>query len=312
MRIDAEFLVLPPRGNKALKYMNILAMNNASKVSFDYRGDKEVLFVWGVGGAQQAKVAQKHMESGRPVICLDIGYFQNMACPKFKDGVRITINAPHPRPEYFFLAEKGDRLQKLGIVMDKVYDPRGKIIVCGMGPKSRQQYGFNRLEWETYKVHELRRQYPNNQIAFRPKPYRNGRAIETMPGVLNLGNKDDMKDLLRGAAGLAVFHSNAAIEALALGVPVSAETGIASELVGNKLEINNPISHKERKAFLETVAWFHWGEKEMHLLLGHIARNLSRIKEAQREKTPLSVWETHSERPHKCRHGKTPPSSAET
>ena len=99
---------------------------------------------------------------------------------------------------------------------------------------------------------------------YRPKPsWRDARPIQ---GTIWSPPEQTIHDALKDAWALVTMYSNAAIDALAAGIPVYAEDGVAKALsISSLTEIDNPpeFSIKERRQFLADVGYCHWTKAEI-------------------------------------------------
>lgn len=219
-----------------------------------YRGMRDWLVLWGVGGDKQLEAWHKHRESGRRVIMADIGYF-NRAFDYKASSFRISVDDWHPQHHVFDAPP--ERFAQTGIQLKNEYRADGHILVCGMGIKSRKLYAKER--WDYEMVQRLRALYPGRTIYYRPKPRQENERIE---GALP-ATDGSIEDWLRGCFLCATHHSNAAVDAAVHGVPCVAFDGIGAALYGNDPGSPRNPQESERLKFLQSVAWFNWMPSEM-------------------------------------------------
>lgn len=219
-----------------------------------YRGYRDWLVLWGVGGDKQLEAWRKHRESGRRVIIGDIGYFHREWDYK-QSAFRISVDDWHP--QRFVVNEPHDRLERLELSLGSIGDPDGPILVCGMGPKSRKLYAKERWDYEV--VQRLRTLYPHKTILYRPKPRHEHERIEGSHPAVGGG----ITDWLRGTAFAVVHHSNIAVDCAVHGVPCVAFDGIGATLYGKDLAAPYSPTEAERQQFLANVAYWNWRPFEM-------------------------------------------------
>lgn len=213
------------------------------------RRDGSMLLIWGWGDVTKCSLIRNYRESGRPVVALDLGYYNRRKTHEFP--VRVTVNHCHPQP--WQLLDLGPERWKLAeIELRNEYDKDGHILLCGMGAKSRAQFGLIGMQWEIEQYRLLRMKYPRSKIVYRPK-----QAFEVMPGVQTDGSSP-IEKLLEGASLVVVRHSNVAVDACIAGVPVVCYDGAAHALYAST---SHP-THSQRLTFLEKLAWWQWYPSE--------------------------------------------------
>ena len=236
-----------------------LAAGLMASTSKHYKGDCEWLNVVGVGAAPQCAARDAHVAKGRPVACWDMAYLG-----KTKDlvqcYVRVSLNTDHPTHEAIEATEPDPkRFNKFGVLMeDGHYRPDGHVLVIGMGSKSHNYLGEH--DWEARTLRTMERRFPGRRIVYRPKPLpvRSKRA----PDGVRWPDKSvgvSLDKALKGASLLVCRHSNSAVEACRVGVPVECEGGAAHWLYSQ-----TPIpGYAERRDFLYRLLWWQWRFHEM-------------------------------------------------
>lgn len=209
--------------------------------------------MWGAGGNVQQDRARRQRRNGGQVIFFDLGYFGRSNATS-ADSIRLSINGNHPQ-KYAHLAPKDpSRFNKLPFNIEALYKPDGHIVLCGLGRKSRQLYGYNGMEWERKMVSRIKEAFPESLITYRPKPKHDESLVGTRKG-----NAGTIRDVINGASLVVCHHSNVSIDCALLGVPCVCFDGLGSNLWGNVIEEGIELpSVEERKAFLENAAWFNW------------------------------------------------------
>lgn len=215
-----------------------------------------MLALWGACGPRQWQAAQEYRATGRPVICLDVGYFQREAKYGADRQCKIALNDPHP--EYLPDAP-ADRFERLGIKLRDLHDPSGPVIVAGLGAKSRRWlYGNSRPDWELDAIEQARKL--GHQVVYRPK----AKFGETLPGIQSIGRKEaDIETVLRGANLVISRHSNVtAVDAVILGVPAVCETGPGVNIWPRKIKVTYP-DREARRIYLQQLAYWSWSVNEL-------------------------------------------------
>lgn len=247
--MDCEVL-LPHIGRRGRNIMQ--AMVDAAPevgirciVTQRYGNHAPLLMSYGLGHSGRRPQTQAHVAGGGKLIGWDMGYWDrevSMRCTVDRDHVRAMPDMPL------------DRWQMTGIALREDFDPRGPIILVGIGCKSRTQFGLNGQEWELRMLDSIRRAYPGRNVLYRPK------KPERLAGCASVDG--EIEDVLRGASLVVCRHSNVAVDACIAGVPVVCEDGAAVALYGS--DLRKPVSpdHAQRLKFLQNLAWWNWKPTE--------------------------------------------------
>jgi len=218
----------------------------------------DLLVLWGAGHPDMADATRFARSVGAHTLCWDIGYWGRSSTNGY---FRMAIDAGHADALVMRRDRDGSRLAKHGITLRSDFDPRGPIILVGMGWKSARQYGERVGAWEAAKAAEIVGLMHGRRLVFRPKPgnAQNCRAVRGF-------EVDDrpIEDVLRGASLVVCRHSNVAIDAIVAGVPVITEGGVAAAVCPRSLETKTkPLPNDIRRRFLANLAWFQWTAAEM-------------------------------------------------
>jgi hypothetical protein len=228
-----------------------------------YRGDCELLMIYGTGHPVRRPYFFKHAKHGG-AIGWDLGYWRRTD----DYFMRCTLNGDHP-PNYI-RDEPGDRLDAAGIVLRNDYDPHGPIVLVGMGNKAANLHAGGPLVWERHALEKIKKAYPHRQVIYRPKrltgPHLKG--VPTAPSM-------PIEDVLRGASLVVCRHSNVGIDACIAGIPVVCEDGAASALYGSDLRHPVRPSEAERAALLRGVSYWNWKPSEAHQAWAYLLSRLS-------------------------------------
>lgn len=139
--------------------------------------------------------------------------------------------------------------------------PGKTILVCGMSAKAARSWGLEPEQWEHEAVSRLRA--VGAKVIYRPKPtWPDARPIQNSIFDRSLG----IDQTLRQVYGVVSHHSNAAIDAIAAGLPIYVEVGISKSLSVPTLEdvVGATAPDIEtRQHFLREIAWHQWTLAEL-------------------------------------------------
>lgn len=218
-------------------------------------GPCDILVMYGMGGARQFPVAIRHLAQGKTLITFDVGYWdRNYRHRKW----RVSINGFHCH-DYIFLGERPspDRFIESGLKVypDKIQD--GPILLVGNGPKSN---AVGADGWAAKKSKEIKKLFPGLKITYKPKPKR---PIE--PGVkFDFVTHEPIDDALKKVSLVVTRHSNVAVDACRLGVPVVCEDGAAASIYPARLsDYKNQPDLTMRLEFMHRIAWWQWSTREI-------------------------------------------------
>lgn len=215
----------------------------------EFAGNSEWLVLFGVGAAVHDAARKRQIKAGGRVLMFDLGYFDRK---KVVGHVRMSIDHDHPQQWLDRTPSDTTRWDRLGIKLRSDYDPKGPIILVGLGRKSRAY--LREPDWEVIEFKRLRTKYPAREIIYRPKP---GHISPNL--ACPRDEVTPIADLLRGASLAACRHSNVAVDAVVAGVPFEAVDGAAMWLAGKDYTPANRLD------FLRRLAWWQWRANEAHL-----------------------------------------------
>lgn len=224
------------------------------EVRTEWSGKPCVLVVYGAGHPVRRPQQLANLRAGGRMIAWDLGYWGKSG--DCTSPMRATID--HDHPQKMLRTEPGQRWDRTGIALREDADPKGPIVVIGMGPKSHRMLGYSGPEWERRALEACARYYPDRQIIYRPKrphhpkPAGRWRAVAEVP----------IEHVLRGASLVVARHSNVAIDACIAGVPVVCEDGAAAALYSNNLRSPTIPTRDDRLQFLRSLAWWQWQPEE--------------------------------------------------
>lgn len=219
-----------------------------------YDGAADWLVFWGPGAPERGAVMQQHVARGGHAIAADLSYWNRDR--KF----RISIDAPHPQAWVMRRAWPASRFTADPVRVASLWNQKGPVIVAGIGRKARAQYdGDAVLQWETAMITALRAR--GQTVHYRPK-----QTDAPVPGkipVIPVARPIDQ--VLEGASLVVTWHSNVAVDAIRLGVPVICRDGAAAAICQSVLgeELPKPLPIDLRDTFLANLAHFQWSVEEV-------------------------------------------------
>lgn len=222
------------------------------------RGDLCVAYGW----LPHHETMVTYRKAGASFLHVDLGYWERKRTQgDYGGNHKVVLNARHPTA-YFRRRRPATRIDGAPEIQPWRRDGR-HIVVAGLSAKGAVSIGRNPLSWEHDVIGRLKR-ITNRPIVYRPKPsWRDARPIQ---GTIWSPPEQTIHDALKGAWALVTMYSNAAIDALAAGIPVYAEDGVAKVMsISSLAEIDRPpeLSLKERKQFLADVGYCHWTKAEI-------------------------------------------------
>lgn len=218
-----------------------------------YRGHASWLMLWGPGAPNRFEAMRRQVEAGGHVIAFDLAYWDRF------NKIRVSIDGPHPQAWVMRRDWPRSRVLSDGIRVEQVWNPKGHVVVAGIGEKATVQYGATTVaQWEAEMIAEATRR--GYEVRYRPK--RNGGGA--------------IDDCLRGAAALITWHSNVGVDAIRMGVPVICRDGAAAAVCPSEWPDGlRPLSTDLRDRFLANLAWFQWSAEEAPLLWRFLAELLA-------------------------------------
>lgn len=213
------------------------------------------LVLYGLGGADRLPHALAHQRNGGRVVSWDAGYWERKTSDRC---YRASIDGFHC-PQLIMRGENPgpDRWNASGLQVTDQHHPKGDIILVGNGPKSG---AVGASGWSARKSAELRELRKGRRIIYRPKRGYMERGI-TCDGV---ANETSIEKVLNLASLVVCRHSNVAVDACRLGIPVVADDGAASAIYPHRIEDEAKQPSKAlRLEFLHRLAWWQWSDSEI-------------------------------------------------
>ncbi|HUS95996.1 MAG TPA: hypothetical protein VMX97_04575 [Hyphomicrobiaceae bacterium] len=141
--------------------------------------------------------------------------------------------------------------------------PGLRVLVCGMSAKAAISWGLDPEQWERDAVATL--VGAGADVTYRPKPrWSEARAIDGAG--FEDGSRHAINDSLARVDAVATHHSNVAVDAIAAGLPIYTEIGLAKAMSVCGIETlpgSSAHDHAERERFLHEVAWHQWTLEEL-------------------------------------------------
>ena len=219
-----------------------------------YRGTAPWLMFWGPGAPERAADMRTHLARGGRAIALDLAYWDR------DRKVRISIDAPHPQAVVMQKDRSPHRLKNDRITVLNAWKSTGPVMVAGLGDKARVQYGADTVDaWERSMIEQCRERWPGRQIHYRPK-----RAGAPVPADVIRASAQPIELALNRASLLITWHSNVAVDAIRMGIPVICRDGAASAVCPSTFGETDPtpLAPHVRDRFLANLAWFQWAPSE--------------------------------------------------
>ena len=219
-----------------------------------YRGDRPWLLLWGPGAPARAAVLRRHVAAGGHVIAWDLAYWDR------DRKARVSIDAAHPQAWLMRHAWPAARLEADRVPVADRWSPTGPVVIAGLGDKARVQYGADVVDaWERAQIAACRDRWPG-----RPVLYRKKKTGSPVPGDVPMTRAGTIDQALDGASLVITWHSNVAVDAIRLGIPVICHDGAAAAVCPSALGVVDPrpLPPETRDRFLANLAWFQWAPAE--------------------------------------------------
>ncbi len=218
-----------------------------------YIGASDWLLLWGPGHPARFGPMRSQLDRGGHVIALDLAYWSR------DRKVRISIDAAHPQAWVMRRDWPTDRWAADPAPVADAWNALGPIIVAGVGAKARTQYGATTIDaWERMMITSCRARWD------RPIWYRRKRQDLPVPDhVMDIASASPIDQVLTGASLLMTWHSNVAIDAIRMGIPVVCRDGAAAAVCPSVIsETPVPLTPERRARFLSHLAYFQWAPSE--------------------------------------------------
>lgn len=155
------------------------------------------------------------------------------------------------------------RLRQFKVTAAPSRAPGPRVLICGMSAKAAISWGLDPEGWERQAARTLIA--TGAVVTYRPKPrWMEARRIDG--ATFEDSSRVSITDSFARVDAVATHHSNAAIDALASGLPVYAGIGLARALSVERLEhLPGAVAPDRgaRQRFLCQVAWHQWTLSEL-------------------------------------------------
>lgn len=253
--LTIELLSFQPQSPRAIAAMRSLKSTapRGAVASTTYRGRSDVLVFWGPGAPERRAVMQRQVDRGGHALALDLSYWSRDR--KF----RVSVDAAHPQAWVMRRDWPATRLTSDRVLIADRWNPNGPVIVAGIGRKARVQYGSAVEEWERQMMAAAATRWPERRVLYRRK-----QLDAPVPVGATLANDGPIEGVLDGASLLITWHSNVAVDAIRLGIPVVCRDGAAAAVCPSELTDADPqpLAVDVRARFLQNLAWFQWAPEE--------------------------------------------------
>jgi hypothetical protein len=153
------------------------------------------------------------------------------------------------------------RLKRFGVKIEPTRTPGRRVLVCGMSAKAAGTWNLELEQWERQAVKRLRK--AGAKVTYRPKPQsRRGALIADV----TYDQGRPIEGILAHVDAVVSHHSNAAIDAIAAGLPIFVETGISRAMSVATIEDAvgaQAHDHETRMQFLRQIAWHQFTITEL-------------------------------------------------
>ena len=256
LMLTIELLAFSPQSSRTATILQLLhsAAPGRARLTHSYQGESDVLVLWGPGAPDRIVPMAAQRARGGHTLALDLAYWQRGH--KF----RVSIDAPHPQQWVMRRDWPASRLQADRPPTSDRWNHDGPVIIAGIGRKARAQYGDAVDRWESQMLAAVQARWPGRRVWYRKK-----QPDATAPAGVKLTSlSQPIDELLTGASLLITWHSNVAVDAIRLGIPVICQDGAAASLCPSSLGDKGPQPLPEplRRRFLANLAWFQWSPDE--------------------------------------------------
>jgi hypothetical protein len=214
-----------------------------------------VLVLYGLGAPDRMASAKMHRDRGGHVVSLDAGYWERKSEHR---KFRVSIDGFHCPQLIMRGSDPGpERLNASGIHMSSMAHPAGDIVLVGNGQKA---VSVDADGWTARKSLEIRKAFPRRRIIYRPKR----QFVERGVSCDGKASEEKIEKVLAKSSLVVCRHSNVAVDACRMGIPVVCEDGAASAIYPARLEDEaRQPSLALRAEFLRRLAWWQWSMPEM-------------------------------------------------
>lgn len=262
--MTAEWLLFEQPSPRGEQMRMALSSVVPVKTTRTYRGGSDLLFLWGPGHPARFGPMREQVARGGHVVALDLAYWQR------DQKIRISIDAAHPQRWVMRTAQTWYRFLADGVPLGDLYDPNGFVLIAGIGEKAKVQYGHDVIaRWEARMAAEC-------QARGWPVVYRRKNAKGEAPAGVPVQDGGSIERALKGCRLVLTWHSNVAIDAIRMNVPVVCIDGAAAAVCPSDIpDVPMPLDQTVRRQFLHNLAHFQWAPTEAAQMWDFLAELLS-------------------------------------
>lgn len=218
-----------------------------------YRGGSDLLVLWGPGAPDRFEPMRRQVAAGGHALALDLPYWDRF------NKIRVSVDAAHPQEWVMRKDLLSTRFVADRVKVANVWNADGPVIVAGIGTKARVQYGAHVVDaWERDMIARW-------LAAGKNVLYRRKRGIGAVPAGAKDAGDAPIEQVLSGASLVITYHSNVAVDAIRMGIPVICRDGAAAAVCPSTwpgFEAPQPLQPDVRDRFLSNLAWFQWRPDE--------------------------------------------------
>lgn len=243
----AEILIDVPMCARGRRMLDAMAGSApaGSVVTSAYAGQHRLLMLYGAGQQNRHAAMLAHLKRGGQVATWDLGYWDRDA------AMRLAVDGVHPKADHMALAPAEGQRKAHELRSDA--DPRGPVLLVGLGAKSAALYGLKPMQWERRTLLKIQAEFPGRRVMWRPK----GRKAVPFAGT-TLRHGVSIEEAMKGCSLVWCRHSNVAVDACIAGVPVHCEDGAGLALYAR----NRAPGPDQRAEFLRRLGWWNWSPVE--------------------------------------------------
>jgi hypothetical protein len=199
--------------------------------------------------------------AGGTAIYVDLGYWGRHEGGRYRGFHKICINGRHPNSYFQKRTHDDSRLRALGVTVQPWRDGGRHILLAGMSGRAAPIDGFAPNEWELGAITEICR-HTDRPIVYRPKP--SWQDASPLAGTTYSPSAEPLGNALADCHAVVTHHSNVAVDALVVGVPVFCWAGVAAPMGDQRLAaIEIPVCPEGREAWAADVSFTQWSIAEM-------------------------------------------------
>ena len=231
------------------------------KYENEYTGvEADIAIFYGLEGRLR-RVFRDYREKAKAAY-VDLGYWKRKSPKARFDGYhKVVINDRHPTLYFQRRQHDDSRFRWMDVTIEPWQQNNGHILVAGMGDKAAEAEGYEPEEWERWAIKKLKMVTRKN-IVYRPKP--SWKRARPIAGVGYSPKTTELCHALRNCYAVVTHHSNVAVEALCMGIPVWCWKGVATPLASQDFtQIDSPMRPEGRSQWVNDIAWCQWNTAEM-------------------------------------------------